>query len=215
MSLEQYIVPLHVKSVPNTHHFCAREAELAQLETFFFAFNQGEKGQKMFVVHGMGGIGKTQLCAKFIRKHQERFSAIFWIDGSSKNELLQSLVVAESHLPGSSPIVRSCSPDSEEDMQLIADRFLRWLSAEHNSRWLLVFDNIDRECSEPCADPEAFDVHEYIPSVDHGHILVTSRSSRWQSSYSHLNLRAMSEAGARELLKRHVGKDIIGTPLET
>jgi adenylylsulfate kinase-like enzyme len=37
--------------------------------------------RKVFVLYGLGGIGKTQLAVEFARKHQSTFSAIFWLDG--------------------------------------------------------------------------------------------------------------------------------------
>lgn len=51
-------------------------------------------GRKVAVVHGLGGIGKTQLVVEFARKHEGRFSAIFWLDGSSEASLKQSFVEA-------------------------------------------------------------------------------------------------------------------------
>lgn len=46
--------------------------------------------QKRFVLHGLGGIGKTQLSVEFASQHHRKFSAVFWLDGRSKNSIKQS-----------------------------------------------------------------------------------------------------------------------------
>ena len=67
-----------------TAHFVQREAEMAQLEKFFGSdVDADRKRRKVFVVHGLGGMGKTQLCIEYIRRHKEDFTAVFWLDGSS------------------------------------------------------------------------------------------------------------------------------------
>lgn len=43
-----------------------------------------------------------------------------------------------------------------------------WLSRPENSRWLLVFDNAD--------NLDAVPIHRYLPAVDWGHIIITSRN---------------------------------------
>ena len=48
-------------------------------------------GRKIHVLHGLGSIDKTQLAIAYARKHQEVYSAILWVNGKSKDMLLQSL----------------------------------------------------------------------------------------------------------------------------
>jgi hypothetical protein len=47
---------------------------------------------KVAVVHGMGGIGKTQLVVEFARRHGSRFSGVFWLGGSLAASVKQSFV---------------------------------------------------------------------------------------------------------------------------
>lgn len=58
-----------------------------------------EVRRKVFVLHGLGGIGKTQLSVEFTRKYQTSYSAIFWIDGSTKQRLRQSIADLANLLP--------------------------------------------------------------------------------------------------------------------
>ena len=133
--------------------------------------------RKVFVLHGLGGIGKTQLSVAFARDHRENYSAVFWIDGSSKERLRRSIADLTSRLPQHqiSEISRSYSQEKDTDVDEVVQDILRWLSRRSNDRWLLIFDNVDREFSISSKDPEAFDVREYFPSADQGSILITSR----------------------------------------
>lgn len=87
-----------MKGLPMTFHFVQRKTEMMQLETFFQS--KSDKIQrKVFVVRGLGGMGKTQLCVEYVRSHKNDFTAIFWLDGSSKDALRQSLANASARLP--------------------------------------------------------------------------------------------------------------------
>lgn len=82
--------------LPVTEHFVQRTTEMAQLDEFFKA-DTDVKRRKMFVVHGLGGIGKTQLCIEYFRRNKEDFTAVFWLDGSSKDTLSHSLASVDRH----------------------------------------------------------------------------------------------------------------------
>ena len=47
-----------------------------------------------------------------------------------------------------------------------------WLSIQRNSKWMLVFDNVD--------DPQAYDINVHLPETHQGSLLITSRSSYMQ-----------------------------------
>ncbi len=50
-----------------------------------------------------------------------------------------------------------------------------WLDQPRNSQWLIVFDNYDNPGS---TDEAAIDIHRFLPGVDHGSIIITTRSSK-------------------------------------
>ena len=53
--------------------FTGRKEQLKQLETRFFEAQSDQQGvQKRFVIHGMGGSGKTQFCCKFAQDNRKR-----------------------------------------------------------------------------------------------------------------------------------------------
>jgi adenylylsulfate kinase-like enzyme len=71
--------------------FIEREREMQAIERHFLAEKQAvpysPTRRKTFLLHGLGGMGKTQLAIAFARRHQQRFSAILWLDGSSIDQL--------------------------------------------------------------------------------------------------------------------------------
>lgn len=98
------------------------------------------------VLHGLGGIGKTQLAIAYARKHQHTYSAIVWVTGNITDTVLQSPArftrrAGVSGVPGSSSSTAQQAPD----MNAEANAVLRWLAVERNRRWLMVFDNVDRD----------------------------------------------------------------------
>jgi tetratricopeptide (TPR) repeat protein len=63
----------------------------------------------------------------------------------------------------------------DEEVEQRAIYVLKWLALEGNSRWLIIFDNIDQY--SPFNNPigDAYDITEFFPGADHGSILITSR----------------------------------------
>jgi hypothetical protein len=96
--------------------------------------------RKVAILHGLGGIGKTQLAVRFARDHKNDFTAIFWLSGKDRGTVLQSLSSVLPRLPGQ---FRTDEAINDGDVEQQARQVLRWLALEGNSRWLIIFDNID------------------------------------------------------------------------
>ncbi|KAK5110685.1 hypothetical protein LTR85_000746 [Meristemomyces frigidus] len=111
--------------------------------------------QRRFVVHGVGGSGKTQFCCKFAQDHQQRFWGVFWIDGRSHDQLKQTL---------SQNVAKIGGVDANHKAAL------NWLSNQEE-RWLLIIDNAD--------DPN-IELNEYFPKGGRGHVLITTRNPGYQ-----------------------------------
>ncbi|KAJ7858511.1 hypothetical protein B0H14DRAFT_3634159 [Mycena olivaceomarginata] len=107
-------------------------------------------GQNIYVLHGLGGAGKTEIVLKFINELSSRFSDIFFIDTSTIATIdtgLKNIAVAKN------------SGNSQQDGLL-------WLTSKVEE-WLLVFDNAD--------DPK-ISLNDFIPQCNHGNIIITSRN---------------------------------------
>jgi len=116
--------------------------------------------QRVLVLGGIGGIGKTQLAITYAKRHRASYSSIFWLNATSPTTLKGSLrSLARRVLPLGAG--RQCDDDQ------ILEHTARWLSEGENTRWLLIFDNYD--------EPDGYDIKKYYPSASHGSIIITTR----------------------------------------
>jgi ATP/maltotriose-dependent transcriptional regulator MalT len=208
---DKHTVPFSLKGVPAIDHFVQRASDMQRLEEYFFA-QQGHTRRKMFVVHGLGGMGKTQLCIEFVRRHQETYSAVFWLDGSSEDALQQSFIDVVVRLPAAEvPLAliqaaEQASPDQREIVRGVLD----WLSLPSNRKWLLVIDNVDRDHTAKVKDPLAYGVKQYLPTADHGSVLITSRLSTLVAPQNSLRLIGVDREQGRAILEATGGKTMSG-----
>jgi len=172
---------LNVRKNPN---FVGREYFL---ENLMQEVEGGKDMLNIIVLYGTGGMGKTQLALEYVYQHHKDYSSVFWVNTASVqttilgfNQIMQQLI--QHHLQLSRDIANigqllgmagkldstGCfTVTSEPEAQLVVDAVKRWFSAPENTNWLLVFDNLD--------DLDLVDIEEYIPSCNHGTVIITSR----------------------------------------
>jgi Cdc6-like AAA superfamily ATPase len=56
---------------PSSTNFTGRRGYLTKLRDFFSAESDGPLRRKSFLLYGMGGIGKTQICLKFTEENED------------------------------------------------------------------------------------------------------------------------------------------------
>jgi hypothetical protein len=184
--------------------FVPRDNERKQLEAELLPKPISQSRRQVFVLHGFGGIGKTQLAVDFARKNQRKFSAIFWLNGSTNNQVQHDLARAAHRVSKEIPEAGILPPAViEKNTDLVVTRFLKWLSEAGNNRWLLIFDNVDRDSSPELKekDPDAFDVTRYFPLADHGSILITTRISKIRQLGVDLKLSKVDEQQGIDILE--------------
>lgn len=150
----------------------------------------GVKERRLLVLHGLGGMGKTQLAANFARRHQNRFSLMLWLDGSGETTMKQSLAAFASRIPaGQIPETSRLYFKHQGGIDTVVQDVLSWLSMSKNKDWLMIIDNVDRDDRRRDEDEEAFSVEEYLPEANHGSVLITTRllhlrqlGKRWEAS---------------------------------
>ncbi|KAL2818898.1 nucleoside phosphorylase domain-containing protein [Aspergillus granulosus] len=171
----QFRIPLDLSAVPAVEEFIGREDELHLLWDYL---QPGPSlTRKVAILHGLGGVGKTQLAIYFARKHQTDFTAIFWLNGKDQSALLSSLSSCLPQIPGQPMDFNAAN---EEEVEQRASQVLKWLAMPDNARWLLIFDNIDQyspaQEHDPCEDDHReYDIYKFFPKADHGSIIITSR----------------------------------------
>lgn len=143
----------------NSQLFIGRKSELEEMWEILRPIEESRE-QRLLVLGGMGGIGKTQLAIAFAKQHSNEYDSVFWLNASSETALKDSFrsiagLLFDMQDPGAL---------NREDLPM---QVLRWLSNVKNTQWLLIFDNYD--------EPSQFDVRNYYPPVSHGAIIVTAR----------------------------------------
>ncbi|KAJ7703642.1 P-loop containing nucleoside triphosphate hydrolase protein [Mycena rosella] len=173
--------PLNINNCPPAMRiFQGRQAILQQMQQYF---NQNTGKQAIFLLHGLGGAGKTQIALKFIGESVSIFTDIFLIDTSTVTTIETGFKnIATSKGVG----------DSSQDA-------LQWLNGK-SDEWLLFLDNAD--------DPK-IDLNKYFPQCNHGNIIITSRNpGLCVYAGSHSAVSDMEESDAVNLLLRSAAQDI-------
>lgn len=162
------------------NQFVDRPAEMEKLEQALLPGHKSNGRQQIHVLHGLGGMGKTQLVVEFARRYHELFSAVLWLDGRSEDSLKRSIASCAGRIPQSQipEASRSYATDSGTDVDAVVKDVMSWLARPDNCAWLLIFDNVDREYNKQCGDPEAYDVERYFSGADHGSVLITTRLAK-------------------------------------
>ncbi|KAF2720031.1 kinesin light chain 1 [Polychaeton citri CBS 116435] len=172
-----FSVPFSLTEVVETHSFVARRSELQEIRR-----NLSSNGSRQVVVlHGLGGIGKTQLALAYARRRKENYSAIFWLNAKDENAIKSSFVKIARQIYREHPSAigsANSDPTSRNDLDEVVQAVKDWLSKPMNTRWLMIYDNYDNPQLQEVSDPAALDLLQYLPDAYHGSILITTRSSQ-------------------------------------
>jgi tetratricopeptide (TPR) repeat protein len=175
--------------------FTGREELLSRMQKILLG--DQTKKQKRFVITGMGGQGKSEICLKFASQAREkyilimcpiwstlyiltndnRFWGIFWVDVSQPSAAERDFITIAKELGRSVESVHDA-------LQVLANT---------KENWLLILDN---------ADDPGFDYQCYLPSGTMGSIIMTSRIPKcWQYSPNAAEaLEGLDNSQSRELL---------------
>ena len=140
-------------------------------------------------VHGLGGVGKTQLAIEYAWTHQTDYDAALWVGASSSAELHARIAALAMILN---------LPEAEATQQEVkVQAVLEWLRS--HQRWLLILDNADTKEAQTA-------VITLLPPGLHGHVIVTSRLVDWPVGYEDLEVSVLPEPAAKEFLLKRAGK---------
>ncbi|KIX05452.1 uncharacterized protein Z518_06324 [Rhinocladiella mackenziei CBS 650.93] len=95
---QKYNIPFSLRGVPVIDKFADRPTDLADLGKALFP-RRGSRRRQIFVLSGLGGMGQSQLAAQFARRNHSKYSAVLWLDGSSEENLKQSIAYAATRIP--------------------------------------------------------------------------------------------------------------------
>ncbi|KAJ7446614.1 hypothetical protein FB451DRAFT_789210 [Mycena latifolia] len=172
---------------PPTRIFHGRQTILDGMQEYF---NQNMGKQCIFLLHGLGGAGKTQIALKFIQDSASCFTDIFLIDTSTVETIDTGLKTIAT--------TKSVGESSKDALQ--------WLKSKKDE-WLLLFDNAD--------DPK-IDLNNFFPQCSHGNILITSRNpGLCVYAGAHRAVSDMEDVDAIELLLRSAAQDTTDNSTDT
>ncbi|GIC85878.1 Pfs and NB-ARC domain protein [Aspergillus udagawae] len=174
--------------------FSGRKIDLEQIER---KLGRPERGRKGAVLWGLSGYGKTQLALHYITMHNPSYGAILWIDSSSADSVHDSFVQVLSKLG-----------INVNEEQSAVEIVLEWLEQDLNRSWIIVFDGADGR--EDPNEPDYIDLRKYIPSCDHGHVLLTTISSdlHLRLDFAGIQVNGVDEQAGSEILLRWSGSSI-------
>jgi hypothetical protein len=166
-----------VSEVLHVDHFVGRSDELAAIHKEL----QHDSSRKTVVVHGLGGMGKTQLALAYAQRHKDEYSAVFWVNSKSKDTIAQGYVVAARRIYRDHPsLVHLKAVTEGSDLNEAVESVKRWLSNAGNDRWLVIYDNYDTPKLPGHDEPGTFDIRPFLAEANHGAVLITTRSSQLQ-----------------------------------
>jgi hypothetical protein len=85
---EDFSVSFSLSNVSEVEHFVGRKKELAEIHRVL----SSNGSRQVVVLHGLGGIGKTQLSITYAKRHKDDYSGIFWLNIKDKDSLKQCFV---------------------------------------------------------------------------------------------------------------------------
>ena len=178
-----FAVPLNLRGAPAISSFIGRSNDIKAMEKYLLPTEDAKK-QRVLVLYGLGGIGKTQLALEFAKIHRDCFTAVFWINGDTEQHLRMGIAGITDQISNSATSAeRSVLGDNKAIDRAVRAAF-EWLSLSSNFRWLMIFDNIDSQvqsAKNSTAEldmynlPAAYDIRPYLRSVSHGSIVITTR----------------------------------------
>jgi tetratricopeptide (TPR) repeat protein len=136
-------------------------------------------------VHGLGGVGKTELALEFAHRFASDYDLVWWMPAEQPTSVIAALATLAGRLG-----VAEVADQSE----MVAALFER---LRQRDRWLLVYDNAERP------DRLAW----LLPPGGGGHVLVTSRWGAWGSQASPLRVNVLAREESIAFLGKRTGSD--------
>ena len=206
--------------------FTGREEALAHLHSCVSSSHGTNESSPVVVIHGMAGVGKTQLAREYVYRYESSFDSVWWIDAQSLQstytgylqmaQRLAEYYAANPQLWATSiaDISRSLKVESLTDAWgevwmdmkttiLIIEAVKEWLCCKKNDHWLLVLDNVDNLKSSNIA--------KLLPETRSGNIIMTSRCKDVYRFGQDVALDIMGESESISLFSKSCQRDSLSS----
>lgn len=172
--------PVAYRLPPRNANFTGREATLREMRQRLTSASD----VAMLVVHGMGGVGKTQLAVEYAYRYLSKYRFVAFVD-AEQHDLVASQFVSLAGELGLTEV------NSDQAVPRV------YGNLRDRRPWLIIFDNGEKQSTLTHALPSG-DV------ASNGHVIVTTRVSGWSGSAGVIDLDVFTRRESVELLARRV-----------
>ncbi|MEU8982127.1 FxSxx-COOH system tetratricopeptide repeat protein [Streptomyces sp. NPDC048309] len=125
-----------------------------------------EPGAGVVTLHGMSGVGKTQLAAEYVYRFGSEYDVVWWVNAEKRVNYRRRLAELAPQLG------LSTGAEYGERIRAVREALRR---GDPYARWLLILDGAD----------EPDQIWDLVPTGP-GHVLITSRNPEWSEHNSKL-----------------------------
>ena len=129
-------------------------------------------------MHGLGGIGKTQLAIEYVYRNQHLYPVIFWFPSEETSQLDNAY----------QKVAHKLRIDTEQPIEIIIANVIVWF--HKHPYCLLVYDNA----------PNADAIEKYLPKTG-SYILITSRTTNWNWLGHSITVDGFTEEAQQYILR--------------
>ncbi|HUW67550.1 MAG TPA: TIR domain-containing protein, partial [Candidatus Nanoarchaeia archaeon] len=171
-------------NVPHNRNpnFTGREEHLAKMKD---ALNSGKPAALTQAMHGLGGVGKTQLALEYAYRNAAEYDIVWWI----RSEEHATLAADYASLAEELDLREKDAIDQQVIIKAVKHRL------EQIPKWLLIFDNAK----------DLAEVRKYIPQGETGHLLITSQNPSWRGIATPLDVRVLKREESVDFLLNRTG----------
>jgi hypothetical protein len=159
---------------PRNPRFVGRDATLVRLRERLWSAGTAV----VQALHGMGGVGKTQLAIEYAYRYAGAYDLVWWINAEETSLIGEQFAALTTELGVAPPHANTVS----------AVGALRSYLRGH-SRWLLLFDNAE----------SPGELRDWLPAGP-GHTLITSRNPGWDELAARVEVDVLPRPESMELI---------------
>jgi tetratricopeptide (TPR) repeat protein len=193
--------PLVANLPPRNPSFSGRQDLLGQLHASLLPGQAAAVVQPQ-ALHGLGGVGKTQLVLEYAYRHLADYDLVWWVTAEQPAAIPGQLVALARRLG---------IPEAVQQAETVQ---VLWDELRQRERWLLILDNAEGPDTPTGLQAPLERLADLLPRVTGGQVLVTSRDASWDQHATLTDLEVFRPHEAVAFLLTRSGSDDQATAAE-